>query len=546
MKILSSSSLTDPWDNQVHQEQLKHVRKGCLERCRQDIFSDGSRIEASHKGWNSLQNAQPSGITVLTALGHDFVLRRNICVTFANHASHGESRPALESSNSEALFLTLTSGSHHVGLIAAIATLHNQILGRTGRTCAGPTPAVASLPELPSVHSNEAFGLTTSNHTTTFGGLLQIKEEVIELDNDGIVLGTRSLNFEQDASADAAIQTSRAAFEELHIDLSLLDQPSGCTGHADHHSKSDSGAVITDKAGSQATSTKRKLVDSDSDDLVSAPIQGRDITRETHGPSLQVSVPPPSPSSKRPRLDLPGPFQLPSNSESTMMDPGTTFSRDVSAAASPSQLNYYFKAVGPGLSSTGTDVPKPKSTTSMMTALPRSSHWHPVPSEHAKLACATSAAVHSLHPVLPHFRADGLTRSQRLFSLATNIDPRSLTIQENVEFYLFMDMRAEFKWISHEMSPKRWVDATAEFNRRLVAKQGPSATIKNPLALLRTLGDLEPRIMNRIIKGDYKCTCTHADLASPPFLTDKSISEAAWEWRGLLAQALHGCQPCQD
>ena len=358
----------------------------------------------------------------------------------------------------------LTSDSHHVGLIAAIAILHNQILGRTGRTCAGPTPAVASLPELPSVHSNEAFCLTMSNHTTTFGGLLQIKEEVIKLDNDGIALATRSLNFEQDASANAAIQTSQAAFKELHIDLSLLDQPSCCMGHADHHSKSDSGAAITGKAGSQATSTKCKLVDSHSDDLVSAPIQGRDITWETHGPSLQVSVPPPSPSSKRPQLDLPGPFQLPSDSESTMMGPRTTFSRDVSAAASPSQLDYYFKAVGLGLSSTDTGVLKPKSTTSMMTALSRSSHWHPIPSEHAKLAYATSVAVHSLHPVLPHFRADGLTRSQWLFSLATNIDPRSLTIQENIKFYLFMDMHAEFKWISHEMSPKRWVDATAEFN----------------------------------------------------------------------------------
>jgi hypothetical protein len=40
---------------QVHDEQLHHVRKGCLVRSWQDISTDGSRIEGSHKGWNSLQ-----------------------------------------------------------------------------------------------------------------------------------------------------------------------------------------------------------------------------------------------------------------------------------------------------------------------------------------------------------------------------------------------------------------------------------------------------------------------------------------------------------
>lgn len=64
----------------VHQEQLKHVQKGCLERSDQDIQSDGSCVEGTHKGWNSLQHAQPSGIMMLSALGHDFVLHRNIRV----------------------------------------------------------------------------------------------------------------------------------------------------------------------------------------------------------------------------------------------------------------------------------------------------------------------------------------------------------------------------------------------------------------------------------------------------------------------------------
>jgi hypothetical protein len=36
-----------------------------------------------------------------------------------------------------------------------------------------------------------------------------------------------------------------------------------------------------------------------------------------------------------------------------------------------------------------------------------------------------------------------LTRSQRVFALATRINPRSLILKDASEFYLFMKMRAE-------------------------------------------------------------------------------------------------------
>jgi hypothetical protein len=114
--------------------------------------------------------------------------------------------------------------------------------------------------------------------------------------------------------------------------------------------------------------------------------------------------------------------------------------------------------------------------------------------------------------LIPRTRIDGLTRSQRLFSLATNIDPRSLLIREHDEFCLFMDMRAELKWISHEMTPKRWVQATMEYNKCLPARAGPlegsSVIPKNPLALSRKLGEIEQMVMTRIIKGNFKCKST--------------------------------------
>jgi hypothetical protein len=61
-----------------------HVKKGCLERSQQDISSDGSRIEASHKGWNGLQRSFACGLVLLVVLAHNFVLRRNCRVAFSS------------------------------------------------------------------------------------------------------------------------------------------------------------------------------------------------------------------------------------------------------------------------------------------------------------------------------------------------------------------------------------------------------------------------------------------------------------------------------
>lgn len=97
----------------------------------------------------------------------------------------------------------------------------------------------------------------------------------------------------------------------------------------------------------------------------------------------------------------------------------------------------------------------------------------------------------------------GQTPSQCLFSIATGIDPRSLAMQDSDEFYLFMDMRAEFKWLSYQMTSKRWALATEEYNLRLMKKKGESVVRKNPQALLRALGNIEPKLMNKIIKDDY-------------------------------------------
>lgn len=103
------------------------------------------------------------------------------------------------------------------------------------------------------------------------------------------------------------------------------------------------------------------------------------------------------------------------------------------------------------------------------------------------LPSTTSAGINNL----PHVRA-GQAPSQRLFSIATGIDPCSLTIQDSDECYLFVDMRAELKWLSYQMTSKCWIFATEEYNLRLVKKKGESVVRKNPQALLRALCNIGP------------------------------------------------------
>ena len=247
----------------MHKEQLKHVQKGCLERRRQDILSDGSRIKGSHKGWNSLQRVQPSGITVLIALGHDFVLRRNIRVAYSCAAQ-------TSSLDSPLAFLASTYGSHHVSLVAAITALHNETLKSSTALS-----SLKGLPELAAIHLGEAFGLITSDHASTFGGLLDVKEELTE--DDAIMPHPDSLEFEHNSTADLALHASHPILEELRVDLRLLDQPQG----AQH--------TMTTGGTETITATKRKLESMSPADTVH--IGGASITTKTSRLLLDVSPP---------------------------------------------------------------------------------------------------------------------------------------------------------------------------------------------------------------------------------------------------------------
>ena len=127
---------------------------GCLVRKNQTIASDGSRIEGSHKGWNSIQRSSASGIEVFTALSHDHVLRWNIHIASAR--------------KTQTSFVESTNGSHHVDLVNYINCIWNKLVK------ANKTGKMMPLPELPDVKSGESFGLVNSRHVKAYTQLIKV------------------------------------------------------------------------------------------------------------------------------------------------------------------------------------------------------------------------------------------------------------------------------------------------------------------------------------------------------------------------------------
>ena len=122
---------------------------------------------------------------------------------------------------------------------------------------------------------------------------------------------------------------------------------------------------------------------------------------------------------------------------------------------------------------------------------------------------STSNTLSALSTPLPLPELSQLTRSQLIFSAGTTINPRSLTIERGIEFFLFMDMRATHQWSSFTMNSRKWVGATKMYNEVLAKdrkSKGLSEVIKkNPRALMDKLGEIEPMIMKRLATNDFKC-----------------------------------------
>lgn len=80
---------------------------------------------------------------------------------------------------------------------------------------------------------------------------------------------------------------------------------------------------------------------------------------------------------------------------------------------------------------------------------------------------AHERALQMLVSKLPLVGSSALTPSQALFSRLTELDIRCLRIGQGVEFFIFMDLRAELGWASFKMNAFKWVNATQEYNNKL-------------------------------------------------------------------------------
>ena len=186
---------------------MNHVKRGCLARTDDDVASDGSRIEGSHKGWNSIMRTFASGLGVFHALGHDFVLQCNIHVASAASKLNP--------------FVLSTHGSHHIHLVTHAAKLWNMLLEREGHHESDSVSGLKVLPTLQEVPSGETFGIVKSAHSITYMGLLDVKEE----ETDG--LGTPVSNLLDMGNCDADTAAVTVLTQDLHIDpkLFLIPQP---------------------------------------------------------------------------------------------------------------------------------------------------------------------------------------------------------------------------------------------------------------------------------------------------------------------------------
>ncbi|KAK7062280.1 hypothetical protein R3P38DRAFT_3167271 [Favolaschia claudopus] len=412
----------------IHATQLEHVRKGCMARPREDIPSDGSRIEGSHKGWNSLQRSFASGLETQTSLAHDFVLRRNIRTALTG--KYKSSKP----------FVKSTFGSHHIALVDHTAATWNDLVAADKRGVLCP------LPRLDNIDSGEKFGVVTSEHIESFGGLLTIKEEDEDVD--------------EMITLDAEEQEQ--LMKELNLDPALYIQPLA-QPLAQQMPRVDNTLAPGYAAQFQPQSS-----------VSNAPTITTDHTMDLEVISVVLS-------NGMKRKDPPEP----SSSDSVSV-PQTKIRK----------LKDSDRPIHPFFTGTASEA---KTITNPPVLLTKSPESTPMVKSLAQLTAPLPLPAASTG-------SKKLTRTQQFFASSTGTDPQSLSIQHGAEWHLFMRLRSKLQWRAVDMTPKKWVTATTAYNnelRTLPTSSKQSLAPKNPRALVQQLGDIETKITQRIANKNF-------------------------------------------
>ncbi|KAF9004963.1 hypothetical protein BDZ89DRAFT_1169035 [Hymenopellis radicata] len=427
--------------DKVYSDQLAHVQKGCLSRTRNDVLSDGSRIEGSHKGWNSIQRSFSTGIENFLALSHDFVLRRNIRVI----QKHGDG----------SRFGLSTNGCHHVGLVDAINRLFNEL----ARTHVGPgNTELALLPTLADIASKEFFGLAPSELSLdTLIPFDDIKEEE-PFDQLESLLG-------EDLSDVGTIA------HQLEIDPVLLSQPRTAT--------------VTSVAQLPSMPAPTPIAPAPTP----TPISSVQASASVDGSSSIVPQ-------KRGAADLDGHDENSSISPSLML-------MDITEPIAIRNAKRICLDKPPGeplpSPSTTASAPAPGSSTAVP-PIPSAGPIHPFFSKSGDANGNVARTTVIYHLCDYHF--------QLLLLRYTNIDARCLNITSNVQFYLFMDLRAKHQWSTFTMSPRKWTAATSTYNDALFAllsakPKSEEYIAKVPKALMEKLSEVEGKILQRLSTNKF-------------------------------------------
>ncbi|KAF7796643.1 hypothetical protein EIP86_007825 [Pleurotus ostreatoroseus] len=522
-----------PGAERTHGEQIGHVKKGCLTRRLQDIAADGSRIEGSHKTWNSLQRAQPSGLEMVLALGADLVLRRNIRVRFG---SRHKQAPATG-------FVASTHGCHHVRLCNEINQLFNQLAEEEQKR--GTVEEYTLRPVLPRVDTPETFGLSgvSSEGLLELEGLLQIKDDPEDEDE----------NVLQRTITEADIELPKPDIIANACAATTAPSMSLCT-HAEFQLARDGLEEVEPPVIGQRSDKAIKLcakLEPVVIDLTSTESTSNDNLRECGGSSKTSQVKPSSLKRKEPEFDC--------APTSTIVDAVTTI--EVNDAAPNSKRAKILPAVtlskvcGQTLFSTTSLLNKMQETQPSSAAQPirgtldgffslkrtdhlaiavnaaveqpsasatSSTEQTPVQDESSGLSDKGEASKNSssnftsrltaLRTRLPDLQSEetkGLSRSERIFHLHTGINPHSLRIEKfGTEHFTFMNLRLERKWASYEMTPRGYLSATEAYNDRLaedLTKEGKKLVVKKTAhALMEKLAEVEACCIDRIITDNFK------------------------------------------
>ncbi|KIO24054.1 hypothetical protein M407DRAFT_26496 [Tulasnella calospora MUT 4182] len=525
-----------PAADNVHDMTMQHIWKGCLERCVDDVRSDGSRIENANRGWNGIARAIPGGLEGFLLQAHDWVLRRNIRIAFGS-----------KTETSISPFVGTTFGSHHTSLVSEGTKLWNEIV-QTKQL------SYPLLPLLKFAAVDEHFGLVTP-----IDGTFDIKstadidyagfEETLLLEEAAALQHATKLEVDDDPDP---LADSRNRIENR------ISSPEGAPGSSANNEpqkrpRSPSNLQADFDSAARSGKRRRHIVPSaepefQDESLMELLPDGQDLSEflqseDQVAPATAVS----GSVSQRFHPAMPGPSRSPTSASRVVLPElkkqHPYFNQFPSPAnqnpfASRSSTPLVTPRVLPRPPAGTTRQPRSRSTSSRLAIQPMGGNFEdvtvrgqppslnqaitpakfladhmpcpPMPSSHASLSTGQPTIVPE-HPRTPPPLASNqpassavLSPTQQTFEQLTRLDPRALKFQDN-DFFVMMELREKWRWDSRKMSMSDWMQAVQVFNekRQQNRPSKPMVPIQNKVFQEEFL-KVEKTISQRLLENNFR------------------------------------------